>query len=304
MPLLTRVGVRWISHLGTTWNLMEGTEGAVLPKGLGSIYLPKFTQITHKTARTPGVRFDGIDWDAGEAILTVAVGDTRITRPNGDYRRGDMWLTLDRSFRDSFSPIYPGTLEVDALGETRKFRGRLLNLDVETVDRMPDIRGMCQYEIGLAAESPFYEGKPVVYDFPYSGSSVPDNYYGPANAAPDFVISGGNAIGNAVLNNPGQVEVWPRWTIDGPGQAVVGVGDHVTQVQGLAAGERLVIDTHPTTGDVRDGNGVRAWDRLGGLYDFAPVEPGASITATAQLIGGGPGSNIHLELPTYYLAAY
>lgn len=283
---------------------MGGTEGALLPKGLESIYLPKFTQRTHKTARMHGVKFEGIDWDEGSLSMTVVVADTYLNRPAGDFRRGDMWLFLDASFRDSFSPLYPGTFEVETIRGTRRFDGRLVELDASVGGAMPDIRGVAEYEIELAAESPFWRGDPVVYDFPFTGSETPDNYYGPTNLAPDFIITGGNSLGNVVLNNPGQVEVWPTWTIDGPGQAVVGVGDHVTYVQGLAAGERLVINTDPQGSDVRDGNGVRAWDRLGGLYDFAPVPPGESITATAQLIGGGVGSNIRLEIPTYYLAAY
>lgn len=304
----TAIGLRWISHLGTRWDLMAGTEGAVLPTGLGSIYLPKFEPRTYKTARMHGVKFDGLDWDAGDFRMRVTVADTYLNRPLGNFRRGAEWLYLDRSFRDSFSPLYPGTLEVEALGEVRTFRGRLVELeaveDETTAKGMPDIRGRATYDVALMAESPFYAGKPVVYDFPFVGSASPDNYYGPNNLAPDFIITGGNAIGNAVVNNPGQVEVWPTWTIDGPGQAVVGVGDHVTYVQGLAAGERLVITTNPQESDVRDGNGTRAWDRLGALYDFAPVPPGDSVTMTAQLIGGGPGSNIRLEIPALYLAAY
>ncbi|CDZ92298.1 hypothetical protein QM787_04110 [Rhodococcus ruber] len=302
--LHSRVQVRWASHLGTEWNLMSGTEGAILPKGLKSILLPKFTQLTHKTARRHGVRFEGIDWDAGDCTMTVVVGDTWVSRPAGNFRRGDEFLYLDRSFRDSFSPLYPGTLEVEALGESRSFSGRLVELDDGDVDTMPDVRGTAEYEITLAAESPFWRGKDVVFDFPFTGSATPDNYYGPTNAAPDFYITGGNAIGNAVLTNPGQVEVWPTWTIDGPGQAVVGVGEHITYVSGLAAGERLVIVTDPSHSEVVDGGGNRAWDRIGGLYDFAPVKPGDDVVATAQIIGGGPGANIRLELPTFYLAAY
>ncbi|AOD24039.1 hypothetical protein IM25_22680 [Rhodococcus sp. p52] len=283
---------------------MAGTEGAVLPKGLKSILLPHFTQLTHKTARRHGVRFEGIDWDEGNCTMTVVVGDTWVSRPAGNFRRGDEFLYLDRSFRDSFSPLYPGTLEVEALGETRSFSGRLVELDDGDIEMMPDIRGTAEYEITLAAESTFWRGKDVVFDFPFTGSATPDNYYGPSNAAPDFYITGGNAIGNAVLTNPGQVEVWPTWTIDGPGQAVVGVGEHITYVSGLAAGERLVIVTDPAHSEVVDGGGNRAWDRIGGLYDFAPVEPGDDVVATAQIIGGGPGANIRLELPTLYLAAY
>lgn len=304
MGALSRVGIVWRSHLGTEWDLMTGTQGVVLPQGLRSMFLPKFTQRTHKTARTPGVRFDGIDWDAGEASMTVTVGDTWISRPDGNFRRGDEFLHLDRSFRDSFSPLYPGTLAVEALGETRRFTGRLVELTGEDGDTMPDIRGTATYEIALAAESPFYRGKDVVFDFGFVGAATPENYYGPTDAAPDFYITGGNALGNAVLTNPGQVEEWPTWTFDGPGQAVLGIGDHITYTHGLAAGERLIIVTDPNGTTVVDGAGNRAWDRIAGLYDFAPVEPGDNVLATAQIVGGGPGANIRLELATHFLSAY
>lgn len=305
MGVLTRVGMWWTSHLGTRWDLMAGTEGAVLPEGLKSVFLPKFTPRTHTSARVPGVRFDGIDWDAGELGLTVTVGDTWVSRPDGRFRRGDEWLLLDRAFRDSFSPLYPGTLEVQALSETRRFVGRLVELDLaDTAAAMPDIAGHATYSITVASESPFYLGKPQVYDFGFVGAAAPENYYGPANAGPDFYITGGNALGNVVLTNPGQVEEWPTWTVDGPGQAVLGIGDHITYTHGLAAGERLVIVTDPNGTTVEDGAGNRAWDRIAGLYDFAPVEPGDNVLATAQIVGGGPGANIRLELATHFLSAY
>lgn len=304
MSALSQVGIVWRSHLDTVWDLMAGTQGAVLPKGLASVFLPKFTPRTHKTARTPGVRFDGIDWDAGEVSLTVTVGDTWLSRPDGRFRRGDEFLYLDRAFRDSFSPLYPGTLEVTALGQTRRFSGRLVELTAEDITAMPDIRGLATYEITLSAESPFYRGRDLVFDFGFVGAATPQDYYGPTGSAPDFYITGGNALGNVTVSNPGQVQVWPTWTIDGPGQAVVGIGDHITYTQGLAAGERLVIVTDAAGTTVVDGAGNRAWDRIGGLYDFAPIEPGQSIVATAQIIGGATGSNIRLEVPVLYLSAY
>lgn len=298
----TSIDVKWISHLGVTWDLMRGTEGVTLTSGLESLMLPSFTPKTTRTARAPGRRFHGIDLEEFSAQLGVTVADTWVSRPDGSFRRGAQWLGLDAAFRESFSPTEPGTLQITSPSGTRRYIGRLEDLEAESMSPMPDVRGRQSYDISLGADMPLYFGDVVAQDFPFVESTA-ENYYGPNNLAPPFYISAGNAAGNAQVLNPGQVETWPTWIIDGPGQAIVGVGDHMTHVPALGAGQRLVIVTDPHRTSVTDEGGNRAWDRME-LYDFAPIPVGDQVPISVHIIGGGPGANIRLELVPLYLGPY
>lgn len=296
------VSIKWEAWDGRVWDIMRGTEGAVLTAGISSLLLPDFTPRMQKTARAPGARFRGIDWAEGTAQLNVTVGDTWITRPDGNFRRGDMWLSLDADFRAAFHPVKPGSLIVDTTRfGPRRFVGRLTDLEAEDTGTMPDIRGRASYSISLMAELPFFQGDSTVLDFPYvAGNTV--NYYGVNNLAPDFVISQGNTLNNVLVFNPSDIDTWPTWILTGPGQPIIGVGEHITYVPPLAAGEQLTIVTNPHGMSVTDTLGDRAWHRLE-QYDFGAIPAGDQVPITAQIIGGGPGANIRVELPAWYFAA-
>lgn len=85
---------------------------------------------------------------------------------------------------------------------------------------------------------------------------------------------------------------------------MVGIGDHLTTITMLNEGERIIVDTDPSTGGVWDESGDRAWDRLGPLYNFAPIHHASTIDATAQLISAGRGANIRLEIPSLWRSAW
>lgn len=61
------------------------------------------------------------------------------------------------------------------------------------------------------------------------------------------LISDSLALGETVLNNPGDVDAWPEWTITGPLSAVtatnITTGYEFTLTYGLAAGEQITITT-------------------------------------------------------------
>jgi hypothetical protein len=308
MPRLSSsiIGIKIIGANGAVFDLVNGTEGAFLTDGLEGVDLPVFKFIERKTARAPGRRVLGINWDTGRCSLKITVGDTWANRPTGNFRAGRDWLQLDRTFRGAFTPLGITVVEVTTPDGVRRFRGRLepdgFEADTGKAATLADINGLASYSIELGADWPFWQGIPVDYDFPYA-SVQGDNYYGPANAAPDFIISKGNSLARAVVLNPGQVEAWPEWIITGPAQATVGVSDHLTRVNGLSSGQQIRITTNPSSMDVRDESGTRAWGAIA-EYDFAGIAPGESSNISAQIVGGGDGANIHLTLTPNYLSWY
>ncbi|UOT02269.1 hypothetical protein MPY17_25305 [Rhodococcus opacus] len=295
-------GIKVTGINGAVFDLVNGTEGAVLTDGLGGVLLPSFERQDTKTARGRGRRVGGLRWNPTTMRARVTVADTRLSVPRGaGYRTGAPWLALDRTFKGAFSPLQPTLVEVSTPNGPRTYRGRLESLqDVTEGGGLRDIAGRADYELTLGADLPFWQGAPVVYDFLYSADAG-DNYYGPSNAAPPFYIARGNALATAVVLNPGQVPAYPTWTVTGPVTATVGIGDHLTEVTALAAGQSVTLVTEPTTQAITDEAGGRAWGAVRS-WDFAAIPPGESSTVVARMVGGGPGASIRLTLTPNYLS--
>ncbi len=299
------IGIRWIGANGTELDLVNGRTGVFLTRGMKGVHLPDFKFNESKSSRAPGRRINGITWGSTKVELAVTVADTYLSRPRGDFRTGAAWVELDRSFMGMGSPLDLSVIEVTTpSGAPRRLAVRLEDLESTTESPLlPDIAGRADYDVTLSPDHPFWTGTPIVYDFPYTGTTS-DNYYGgTAGVGPPFYISKGNALGSAVVLNPGQVESWPTWTITGPAQATVGVGEHLTYVQGLSSGERITIVTDPSRMDVTDENGERAWHRISS-YDFAGIPPGESSDVSARIVGGGAGAGIRMDLTPNYLSWY
>lgn len=297
------IGIKMTGANGAEFDLVNGTEGVMLADGMKGVELPDFKFIESKSARAPGRRVHGVQWEKADLVLPVHVGDTWNSRPDGLFRRGVQWLALDRTFKGAALPTAQTIVTVTTDAGARTYRGRLEDLEDNTEGSLlRDIRGLATYDLTLGADLPFWQGTPVVYDFPYTTSTA-DNYYGPTNSAPPLYISKGNVLASAVVLNPGTVEAYPTWTITGPAQATVGVGDHLTYVTGLSSGQQVTIVTDPNSMDVRDENGDRAWSLIGS-YDFAGIEPGESSNISARIVGGGAGANIRMTLTPNYLSWY
>jgi hypothetical protein len=297
------IGIKVTGLNGQVFDLVNGTEGVVL-SSLKGLELPTFKLQESRTARAPGRRVTGITWDSADLSARVTVADTYLNRPDGRFRTGAEWINLDRAFKGAFSPLAQSLVEVSTPGGTRTYRGRLDELEDVTdgPELLRDIRGRADYDLTLSPDFPFWQGAPVVFDFPYQ-AVVGDNYYGPGNSAPPFYISKGNSLGGATVINPGDVPAYPTWTITGPAQATVGVGDHLTYVNGLSTGQQITITTDPNAMDVRDENGVRAWPVISS-YDFAGIPAGESSNISARIIAGGAGANIRMTLTPNYLSWY
>lgn len=298
------IGMRMIGSNGAEFDIVNGTEGVILTDGLDGVEFPDFEFQERKTARAPGRRVTGINWHAGKLTLPLTIGDTWNSRPDGQFRKGLEWIALDRLVKGAVNPLGVTTFEVTVDGKVRRYYGRGTEVDVNTeIKTLPDIVGLKSVTATFEADIPFWRGDDVTYDFPYVATTS-DNYYGAtAGVGPPFYISAGNALGNAVVLNSGAVESWPTWEITGPAQATVGVGEHLTYVNPVGAGQKITITTAPDSMDVRDEAGNRAWPMIG-QYDFASIEPGESGNISAQIIGGGAGANIRMILPSNYLSWY
>lgn len=305
----TDLSLTWNAPDGSVWDWMDGTQGVILGEGIDGILFPDFDQLT--TSTPAGRRYNGTRWKPALISATLQVADTVVaaeTTENGPlgYRRGSAWRELDRRVRRSLSPVEPGRLVCTADGQTRYLNLRLEEL-AYTVKKWPDIRGLVEYDVELVDDEPFWKGEPLVSEFAFQEASTADYYGGGTpgvTKGPPLFISPGNSSASGVyVPNPGEVEAWPVWTITGPVQATIGIGDAVTELPFLGAGETLTIVTNPVHRSIVDGTGRRAWDRVP-VRRFAAIPAGDMIPVVVNTTDGGPGSSVVLSITPNYLGAY
>ncbi|MEV2239531.1 hypothetical protein [Micromonospora sp. NPDC049891] len=118
-------------------------------------------------------------------------------------------------------------------------------------------------------------------------------------------ISSGDVIGATQMTNPGQVEAWPTWRLDGPATQLVAtnntLGKTFTVNRTLTAGQWITISTRPgrvatSGGTAINGALVRPGSTLWRL------EPGVNdITFTVS--GSGPETKISMSFYPRYETA-
>lgn len=126
-------------------------------------------------------------------------------------------------------------------------------------------------------------------------------------------VSSSQVLGATIVENPGDVEAWPNWTITGPASLVTATNNtrgesfqldpNAASIAhgNLAAGEQVMITTDPPTVTYQDGSdwiGALSWP--GAV--LWPLDPGAN-DVTFQLDGSGPGSAVDLSFYARYETA-
>ncbi|MFI1467650.1 phage tail protein [Streptomyces wuyuanensis] len=124
-------------------------------------------------------------------------------------------------------------------------------------------------------------------------------------------VSSSQVLGETTVENPGDVVVWPQWTVTGPASLITftheGTGESFSLDPNevghgnLLAGERVTISTDPPTVRYQDGsNWVGALDWPSAvLWGLAPGDN----PVTFQLDGSGPGSAVDLAFNPRYETA-
>ena len=145
---------------------------------------------------------------------------------------------------------------------------------------------------------------------PYWVDPVPQSVHREYAVGEDFFqpfpsVSSGQVLGATTVTNPGDVVVWPEWTITGPASLITFTNEDTgesfslnpTSVGhgNLLAGERATVSTDPARVRYQDGaNWIGSLDWPGA--QLWGLQPGIS-SITFQLDGSGTGSAVDL---TYY----
>lgn len=305
-PVFSRLIMRWESK-GAVWPLSDPDAGIFLMPGIRGFGATNHERHSTSSPAVAGSRFEGI-----------SVKDREVFWPLCIWHDGGSvdFMLRDRAFWSTMDPLDTGLWVVTLPdGSERSLRVRFQSDGDPVADKDPMARGWNKYGITLVAEQPYWSGDPVVRSWRNPAYAPFFEPVGPqiVNIAP------GSNTSTATIDNPGDVESYAMWFIDGETvSASVGIGDQIVDVPfPIDAGKCLVIDSDPdqigATLYTVTGAGalLKPSDRVIGQHlinpvdktpalgeaDFAPIPAGKGVALSLVLSGTGA---VEVKLPTWF----
>lgn len=277
----------WTGWEGSEFDLLDPTVSGVMlvEDGIRGLNMPKFTRYTSNAAGIAGSRWRGFGTEEREVFWPAFVWSERGTVE---------WMRVDSRWWKTMRPDEVGTWQITTSDSIRRLRLRFSDDGDHSYVRDPTKSGWCLYGVRLVAEQPYWEGDPILLSWEKRTER-------PFLPGPPFWVSGTVSLASAVMQNPGDVDAYPIWVLQGPFTAAqVGFdGATITVPFPVAAGNSLTIDTRPDQQTAIDAAGV---DRTGdlGASSFAPIPAGGGKALTLSLSGAG---SVSASLtPLYYRA--
>jgi hypothetical protein len=205
----------------------------------------------------------------------------------------DEFRSLDSEFWQTLFPGRFGSWRVTTSAGTRELACRADDNAGHQYPRDPHMFGWAKYGASLIADDPFWRSvQPVVKEF---SSEAPKNFYGggdigtPSPGATPFVISKGNTLAGAEIDNPGDVDAWPVWRVTASTELTdirLGVsGREVIYPGPVPVGSVLTIDTDPLDQQAFL-DGVNVTEQITG-WGFAPIPYGGRAPLSLTMTGAG-----------------
>lgn len=199
-----------------------------------------------------------------------------------------------RSLARLLSPLDDGRLVADnGGGDIRQLECRYIG-GLEWVEQIPDLH---KAVLDFKAWRPYWEDTtPTVETFTLGdlGTWLPwEMGTHPIRTVPD------NIFAEPTIDNTGDVQAWPVWTITGPFTDVT-LADELRDLRlivdtPMPAGEQLVIDTRPGRKTVTDAQGQSRFASLDDVHDrFFGFPSGATVVSVA-LAGATLDSSVQLS---------
>jgi len=128
----------------------------------------------------------------------------------------------------------------------------------------------------------------------------------PATFFPFFplTLSSSEVFADVSVNNDGDVETWPSWTIVGPGSGLVlrnlTTGKVLSLTATLAAGDTVTIDTAPGVKTVVDAAGANLYSGLSSISSLWSLARGAN-RVHVELTGASADSSVTMQYQRRWL---
>lgn len=279
----------WVTPSGRQFDLNDWRGGLMLDnRGVEGLHFPKIVKHASTSRAFHGKRLRGWRAEARQVFWPVHLWGESSAE----------FLARYEAFFGELHPQNEGIWRVGANGTYRELRvtGTFDQPHVYELD--PAQEGWATYSVTMEAVQPFWAGKPVKAGPWRAASSV--NFIDAAGSPP-FHISRGSTFESAQIENPGDVDAWPVWTLEGPLDPIsVGVGGRQIVVPfPLLTGQKLRIDTDPrNVTAIRDGADVT---RQMGFQPFAPVPAKQTVPLHVSTVGAG---SVQVELVPLHFRAF
>lgn len=271
------------------WTLSNPREGIIMKRGIEGLLFPP---IRHYREESPAVH--GSYWTGYTVESRVVAWPIRLFHDGSTLE----WIQFNRAFKKSLNPGQEGIFRVRSADTVRTMKLRYESGLATGLALDPTFFGWADYDIRLQADRPLWAG-PVI-ERKWEAGEPADFFTGdPENP---IYISPSATLASATMPNPGDVEAWPVWTLEGPidGPTTLGVdGRDLLVPFEIPAGMTLTIDTRPDAQVAIDSTGVDRTEDLGS-WAFTAIERGDEVPLALDMTGNGSVS-CSLE-PLYFEA--
>lgn len=270
----------WIDADGNSYDLSGQTDREWL-LGTQGRFMPPFRFVENEVPLQPGARLRTVKTLPREVdipLLFKAASETALRTLVRDYLhrfnpgRGDgkLRVTAPGGDQRELNCRYAGGMQLVEAGEKFGFRQRMV--------------------LTFRAFDPYW----------YATSDTTDTYTTgtPATFFPFFPLrlTSSTIFASPTINNTGDVECWPVWTITGPGSSIalrnLTTDKLISLSTTLAAGETITIDTRPGKKTVTKNDGTNLYGDLSSDSELWPLERGnnsvqiemSSATSASQVV--------------------
>ena len=295
-PWPTRINempdVTFTDPAGATTAFSDWANGWVLQPGAKGLDMPvyAFTQ-----DESPGID--------GYAIRQVRAGGKEIALPIAFWADDSRaaYLTRRRTLIRSLNPKRGlGTLTVTQADGTARTIAACYSAGLEG-DESLDAAGArwCMGVITFACPSPFWLGAEVTTEW---RAAVSGTFF------PILPLAVGNSqvLGSVTVDNDGDDDAFPVWTITGPATAVsltnVTTGEVLVLAHTITVGDTIVIDTRERQQTALLNGTTNLWGALSDASTMWALEPGTN-DLTLTVTGSTSNTRVRMTYQPRYLAA-
>lgn len=284
--------VIWVDAAGAE-TALNGVANRDVMWGRQGAFMPTWQLVEERVPLQPGARLRSVTAAARELALPVVLREASETALR----------TAVRAFLRTFNPLRgDGRLRVTAPDASerelvcRYIRGLEGNEQI-------DVHGLVWVKLVLVfrASDPYW----------YARNTVVDSYTAAASTGlffplPPLRLSSASVFADATVDNPGDVEAWPVWTVTGPGSGLVlrnlSTGESLSLSTALGSGESVAIDTRPGVKTVTKSDGTNLFGDLSATSALWALQSGTN-SLRVELSGVTSASGVVLSYTPRYLGA-
>ena len=296
VPWPTRINempqVWFTDPAGATTKFNDWANGWVLQPGAKGLDMPayNFTQ-----DESPGID--------GYAIRQVRAGGKEIALPVAFWADDSRtaYLTRRRTLIRSLNPKRgDGTLTVTQADGTARTISARYSAGLEG-DESLDAAGArwCMGVLTFACPSPFWLGAEATTEW---RSSVAGMFF----PFLPLVVGNSQVLGSVTVDNDGDDDAFPVWTVTGPATAVsltnVTTGEVLVLTRTISVGDTIVIDTRERQQTAVLNGVTNLWGDLSDASTMWALEPGIN-DLTLTVSGSTSNTRVRMTYQPRYLAA-